>query len=99
MRRGDASFDALLSLRANCLYDPAQRCPAGFDRRREAVRSGSEDGRLIQSIIDDGKIVPSEITIRLLQRAMDAAFQSKGATKFLIDGFPRNEEVPGALRG
>jgi len=59
---------------------------------REAVRSGSEDGRLIQSIIDDGKIVPSEITIRLLQRAMDAAFQSKGATKFLIDGFPRNEE-------
>jgi UMP-CMP kinase len=39
-------------------------------------------------MIKDGKIVPSEVTIKLLQTAM---LQS-GNDKFLIDGFPRNEE-------
>lgn len=48
---------------------------------------------MIQKIIDEGKIVPSEITIRLLVRAMDAAHATSGATAFLIDGFPRNDEV------
>jgi len=32
--------------------------------------------------------VPSEVTIKLLQKAM----QESGNDKFLIDGFPRNEE-------
>lgn len=36
----------------------------------------------------EGKIVPSEVTIKLLQRAM----QEINNDKFLIDGFPRNEE-------
>lgn len=39
-------------------------------------------------MIKEGKIVPSEVTIKLLQRAMDES----GNDKFLIDGFPRNEE-------
>ena len=33
-----------------------------------------------------GKIVPVEVTVRLLKKAMDES----GKTKFLIDGFPRN---------
>ncbi|GFY92061.1 P-loop containing nucleoside triphosphate hydrolases superfamily protein [Actinidia rufa] len=43
---------------------------------------------MIQNMIKEGKIVPSEVTINLLQRAI----QESGNDKFLIDGFPRNEE-------
>lgn len=43
---------------------------------------------MIQNMITEGKIVPSEVTIKLLQRAM---LESEN-DKFLIDGFPRNEE-------
>ncbi|KAF1877313.1 hypothetical protein Lal_00012085 [Lupinus albus] len=43
---------------------------------------------MIQNMIKEGKIVPSEVTIKLLQRAI----QESGNDKFLIDGFPRNEE-------
>lgn len=43
---------------------------------------------MIKSIINEGNIVPSEVTIKLLQQAMEES----GNDKFLIDGFPRNEE-------
>ena len=43
---------------------------------------------MIQNMIKEGKIVPSEVTIKLLQNAM----LNSGNDKFLIDGFPRNEE-------
>lgn len=43
---------------------------------------------MIQNMIKDGKIVPSEVTVKLLQRAM----LESSNDKFLIDGFPRNEE-------
>lgn len=43
---------------------------------------------MIQNMIKEGKIVPSEVTIKLLERAM----LDNDNDKFLIDGFPRNEE-------
>ncbi|KAG0492373.1 hypothetical protein HPP92_005771 [Vanilla planifolia] len=43
---------------------------------------------MIQNMIKEGKIVPSEVTIKLLQIAM----AENENDKFLIDGFPRNEE-------
>lgn len=43
---------------------------------------------MIENMIKEGKIVPSEVTIKLLQAAM----LESGNDKFLIDGFPRNEE-------
>jgi adenylate kinase family enzyme len=43
---------------------------------------------MIENMIKEGKIVPSEVTIKLLQEAMIKS----GNDKFLIDGFPRNEE-------
>ncbi|KAL2536679.1 UMP-CMP kinase 3 [Forsythia ovata] len=58
------------------------------DLLRAEIKSGSENGTMIQNMIKEGKIVPSEVTIKLLQRAM----QESGNDKFLIDGFPRNEE-------
>ncbi|XXG43723.1 hypothetical protein AAC387_Pa01g3699 [Persea americana] len=58
------------------------------DLLRAEIKSGSENGTMIQNMITEGKIVPSEVTIKLLQRAM---LESEN-DKFLIDGFPRNEE-------
>ncbi|XP_010917203.2 UMP-CMP kinase 3 [Elaeis guineensis] len=58
------------------------------DLLRAEIKSGSENGTMIQNMIKEGKIVPSEVTIKLLQRAM---LESEN-NKFLIDGFPRNEE-------
>ncbi|XP_065864904.1 UMP-CMP kinase 3-like isoform X1 [Euphorbia lathyris] len=58
------------------------------DLLRAEINSGSENGTMIQNMIKEGKIVPSEVTIKLLQKAM----QDNGNDKFLIDGFPRNEE-------
>ncbi|KAL3348689.1 hypothetical protein AABB24_022052, partial [Solanum stoloniferum] len=58
------------------------------DLLRAEIKSGSENGTMISNMIKEGKIVPSEVTIKLLQRAI----QENGNDKFLIDGFPRNEE-------
>lgn len=55
---------------------------------REEIQSGSEHGGLISQLIHDGKIVPSEITVALLWKAMVRA----GKPRVLIDGFPRNSE-------
>uniref|UniRef100_A0A0D6R251 adenylate kinase n=1 Tax=Araucaria cunninghamii TaxID=56994 RepID=A0A0D6R251_ARACU len=49
---------------------------------------------MIQNMIKEGKIVPSEVTVKLLQRAMREIENDK----FLIDGFPRNEENRAAFK-
>ncbi|KAG6491241.1 hypothetical protein ZIOFF_052577 [Zingiber officinale] len=43
---------------------------------------------MISNMIKEGKIVPSEVTVELLKKAI----LESGNNKFLIDGFPRNEE-------
>lgn len=43
---------------------------------------------MIQNMISEGIIVPSEVTIKLLEKAI----MENENDKFLIDGFPRNEE-------
>lgn len=58
------------------------------DLLRAEINSGNENGIMIQNMIKEGKIVPSEVTVKLLQNAM----LKSGNNKFLIDGFPRNEE-------
>ncbi|KAJ8492893.1 hypothetical protein OPV22_014614 [Ensete ventricosum] len=58
------------------------------DLLRAEIKSGSENGSMISNMIKEGKIVPSEVTVELLQKAM----LESGNNKFLIDGFPRNEE-------
>ncbi|PIK49147.1 putative UMP-CMP kinase isoform X5 [Apostichopus japonicus] len=55
---------------------------------REERRSGSPKGDLIETYIKDGNIVPVEITLGLL----DTAMQKSEIKQFLIDGFPRNED-------
>lgn len=58
------------------------------DLLQKEVESGSEEGKMIRDLKKEGKLVPSEIVVKLLQQAMCRS-ESK---KFLIDGFPRNEE-------
>ncbi|KAJ8011270.1 hypothetical protein DPEC_G00056410 [Dallia pectoralis] len=66
---------------------------AGDLLRAERNRGGSEYGQLIDSYIKEGKIVPVEITINLLKKAMEETMQiDEKKYRFLIDGFPRNED-------
>ncbi|KAI5005699.1 UMP-CMP kinase 1-like [Hordeum vulgare subsp. vulgare] len=58
------------------------------DLLREEVKSDTEQGTMIKNLMHEGKLVPSEIIVRLLLKAMLAS----GNDKFLIDGFPRDEE-------
>lgn len=60
---------------------------AGDLLREERNKPGSEYGELIERHIKEGSIVPVEITCSLLERAM----QESKNNKFLIDGFPRNQ--------
>ena len=55
------------------------------DLLREEVASGSPLGNELQTAMKDGKLVPMEVTIGLLRKAM----KKNGGDTFLIDGFPR----------
>jgi UMP-CMP kinase len=55
---------------------------------RTEMNSGSPHGKMISDMIKNGQIVPSEVTVGLLDKAM----KESQSNKFLIDGFPRNEE-------
>ena len=61
---------------------------AGDLLRAEQDRDGSEYGQLIKDYIENGAIVPMEVTVKLLENAMHARV-SDGRGRFLIDGFPR----------
>lgn len=75
--------------------------------RAEQSREGSQYGALIKEYITEGRIVPMEVTIKLLENAMRAAMaEDAGKKRFLIDGFPRKMDqaakfdeavVPGQL--
>ncbi|XP_028051779.1 UMP-CMP kinase-like isoform X2 [Camellia sinensis] len=58
------------------------------DLLRNEISSNSENGAMILDTIREGKIVPSNVTVKLIQRAIE----SSDNDKFLIDGFPRTEE-------
>ncbi|KAF8344328.1 UMP-CMP kinase [Cantharellus anzutake] len=72
---------------------------AGDLLRAEQKREGSQYGALIAEYIREGQVVPMEVTIKLLENAMKAAFEERknsdhsgwtnGKGRFLIDGFPR----------
>lgn len=73
---------------------------AGDLLREERNTPGSQYGELIENHIRNGTIVPVEITCKLIEKAMKKHVASKvttgdqlfGSGKFLIDGFPRNQD-------
>jgi UMP-CMP kinase len=66
---------------------------AGDLLRAELQNPNSTVAPLIRSFMEKGQLVPSSITVQLLEQAMTqhAADGSK-SPKFLIDGFPRSTE-------
>ncbi|KAM0900886.1 hypothetical protein ACQ4PT_020353 [Festuca glaucescens] len=58
------------------------------DLLRNEISSGTDKGEDILEIIREGRIVPSEITVELIRKAIE----SSTAKRVLIDGFPRCEE-------
>jgi len=56
------------------------------DLLRAERKSGSAQGQMIDEYIKEGKIVPVEVTVKLLIDAIRA----DGGSRFLVDGFPRN---------
>lgn len=73
---------------------------AGDLLREERNTPGSELGEMIETHIRNGTIVPVEVTCSLLEKAMSKHITSRSAAgdsdfgvgKFLIDGFPRNQD-------
>ena len=56
------------------------------DMFRDAIKAQTELGKLAQSYIDHGDLVPDEVTIGLVKERLS---QDDCAAGFLLDGFPR----------
>jgi UMP-CMP kinase len=70
---------------------------AGDLLRAEQNRKGSQYGDLIRTYIREGTIVPMQVTMKLLENAMQDILKERmtgdgwenGCGRFLVDGFPR----------
>jgi len=57
------------------------------DLFRQAVAEGTELGKLAQQYMKEGKLVPDDITVRMVMEKMDAVDNKSG---IVFDGFPRS---------
>ncbi len=65
------------------------------DMFREAIKAGTELGKLAKSYIDHGDLVPDEVTIGIVKERLGQDDCEKG---FLLDGFPRTLPQAEALK-
>eukprot|EP00288_Rhodomonas_lens_P000544 CAMPEP_0177718024 /NCGR_PEP_ID=MMETSP0484_2-20121128/15359_1 /TAXON_ID=354590 /ORGANISM="Rhodomonas lens, Strain RHODO" /LENGTH=255 /DNA_ID=CAMNT_0019230167 /DNA_START=318 /DNA_END=1085 /DNA_ORIENTATION=+ len=68
-------------------YEGIMHLSAG-DLLRAEKQSGSKDGAMIDQYMKEGKIIPVQLTARLLLRAIQS--NSDRFHLFLVDGFPRD---------
>ena len=61
---------------------------------RYNIKNETELGKLAKSFIDNGDLVPDEVTINMLKAEVNKNLDSKG---FIFDGFPRTESQAKAL--
>jgi len=61
---------------------------------RANIKGETELGKLAKSYIDDGNLVPDEVTIKMLESEVDKNPNSEG---FIFDGFPRTSPQAEAL--
>jgi adenylate kinase len=64
------------------------------DILREEVRLGTDIGRRAKELMNEGKLVPDELTIELTRQRIARDDCRRG---FILDGFPRSEEQARAL--
>lgn len=61
---------------------------------RANIKGGTDLGKLAQSYMDKGDLVPDEVTIRMLESEVNKHTSPKG---FIFDGFPRTTAQAEAL--
>lgn len=61
---------------------------------RWAIREGTELGAQVKGYVEDGRLVPDELTVRVVKERLE---QDDLAAGWILDGFPRNEEQAEAL--
>ncbi len=61
---------------------------------RHNIKNGTELGKLAQTYIDKGDLVPDEVTIKMLE---DEVTKNPDASGFIFDGFPRTTAQAKAL--
>lgn len=61
---------------------------------RYNIKNGTELGTLAKSFIDNGELVPDEVTIKMLEDEVDKNPEASG---FIFDGFPRTTAQAEAL--
>lgn len=66
------------------------------DMFRAAIKDGTELGLKAKSFMDQGQLVPDEVTIGIVRERLSQADCEKG---FLLDGFPRTVPQAEALDG
>ncbi len=64
------------------------------DLLRAEIKSGSELGKKVQSIVEAGELVEDEISIELIKQKIES---NPSANGFVFDGFPRNKKQAEAL--
>jgi len=57
---------------------------------REEQRQQNSHAAIIETSLAEGKLVPNEIMVTLLQEAMERITRTTGKSHFLLDGFPRS---------
>lgn len=62
---------------------------------RAEIASGSALGKLVDSYISKGNLVPDALIINILDNKIDTLLEGKG---MILDGFPRTVEQANALR-
>ena len=65
------------------------------DMFRAAIKAGKELGKQAKALMDEGKLVPDELTVALVK---DRISQPDCANGFLLDGFPRTIPQADALK-
>lgn len=61
---------------------------------RSNIKEGTDLGQLAKSYIDEGALVPDEVTIGMLEAEVNSNSNAKG---FIFDGFPRTSAQAEAL--
>lgn len=59
------------------------------DLLRKEIAAGTELGRQAKALIEDGRLVPDDVVIRMIGKEFETV---KGVDGFLLDGFPRTIE-------
>lgn len=61
---------------------------------RWAIKVESELGSQVKAAVEDGRLVPDELTVKVVRERLE---QDDLANGWILDGFPRNEEQAHAL--